>query len=155
LNTDTHLLILKTLFTKQTPINFHLKEVPNEIYYFIILTLESLPKNKLQWKQPKPSEILLGEIGSPSFIKQVCKNTNSWKNFLASKGTSWSARLLKQLEKHPSPQEIEKNWWKDQSVTPCHMWLRPSGQTTGRTPDWTQTARYASSSKNNVEDTET
>ena len=137
MNSDTHTLILKTIFIKQTPINFHLKEVPKEIYYFIILTLESLPENKLRWKQLKPSKILLGEIGSPSFIKQVCKNTNSWKNFLASKGTSWSAHLLKQLEKHPSPQEIEKNWWKDQSVPLCHMWLRPSGQTRGRTPDWT------------------
>ena len=155
LSEDTHILFLKKFFIKQIPKNFHLKEVPKEICSFITSMLESLPENKQRWKQPKPSEILLGEIGSPSYIKQVCKNINSWKDFLASKGTSWSAHLLKRLEKHPSPQEIEENWWKNQSVPPSHMWLRPSGQTIGKTPDWTQMVKSASSSKSNARGTKT
>lgn len=151
----SHLLLLQHFMPTQLPTNFHLREVPNEICSFITSMLESLPANKQWWKPPKPSAMLLGTIGSLSSITQVCQTPTSLKTFLVSKGTSLSVHLRKQFAKHPSPEAIEKTWWKEQSAPPSHMWLRPSGKMTGRTPDWTQMAKLASSSTNNAEATAT
>ena len=56
-------------------------------------------------------------------------------------------------EKAPYLGEIIETWWKEQLQPPSHMWHRPSGQTTGETPDWTMMARLALSCKNSTEDT--
>ena len=151
MNLDTHSCFLNYFMQKQLPENFHLKEVPKEIICFIILILESLPENKLRWKPQNPSKILLGSVGKSSSIKSVYETTSSLKAFLDSKGTSYFVPLLQQLEKQPSPKELRNIWLKEQSMPPSHMWLRPSGQTTRKTQDWTQIVRLASSTKNTAE----
>ena len=155
LDKESHTFFLKTFTLKQLPKNFHLKEVPKEICCFITSTLQSLPEKEQRSKELSPSEMLLGSLGSLSSIKSACQNVDSLKECLNSKGTSWSAHLRKQFEKLPSPKEIENIWLKEQSVPPSHMWLRPSGQTIGATPDWTRTVKCASYCKNNIEDTGT
>ena len=151
MNFNNHSCFLNYFMRKQLLENFHLKEVLKEITCFIISILESLPENKLRWKPQNPSETLLGSVGESSSIKLVYETTSSLKAFLDSKGTSYFAPLLQQLEKQPSPKELRNIWLKEQSMPLSHMWLRPSGQTTRKTQDWTQTVRLASSSKNNAE----
>ena len=155
LNPDSHKFFLETLLPFQLPDYFHLKVVPQEIVSFISSTLALLPENEQRWKEPRPSEILLGSVGKDFCQKSECKSIYSLKECLHSRKTSCSALSHKLLEKLPSLQETLTSWSKAQCLPPSHMWHRPSGQTTGKITDWTQMVRCASSSTNNVEDTRT
>ena len=97
-------------------------------------TLALMTMQRQRFKQLKPSENLLGAVGAHSSIELACTNFNSLKACLDSRKTSFSVPSLKQFEKQLSPQEIEQNWWREQSQPPPHMWLRPLRQTTGATP---------------------
>ena len=133
----------------QLPQDFKILPVPAEIDCFISSTLARLPVQQLRCKPRKPSDLAHSKIGVLSLIASDWKNQSSSTDSPSSSRTySWQ-RSHKLYEKHPSIEALEQIWWKAQSVPPSHMWLRPSGQTTGRTPDWTQTVRCASSSRSN------
>jgi len=155
LSPSSHELFLKTHAPKQTPVNLSIKPVPKEIVSFVTSILRQLPVKKQRFKKQKPSELLHGVAGTLSCSPSDLERHFISKECLNSKGTSSSPPLRKLLENAPSPNEIKNIWLKEQSTPPSHMYHRPSGQTLGTTPDWTQTVRLASSCKNNGEDTRT
>ena len=137
----------------QLPRNFKILPVPAEIDCFISSTLARLPVQQLRCKPQKPSDLARSKIGALSSIASDWKNQSILTDSPNSNKTySWQ-RSHKLSEKHPSLEALTNLWWKAQSVPPSHMWLRPSGQTTGRTPDWTLTVKCASSSRSNCEPT--
>ena len=151
LNANTHKIFLTNVVPHQLPPNFNIRPVPKEISYFITSILQQLPATQQQSSKQKPSELALGNIGTISCL--VSESVMS--SLMGYQDTSkiLSCRdLPKQLEKGPSLKEIIQIWLKEQSQPPSHMWLRPSGQTTGMTPDWTMMERLALYYKNSTED---
>ena len=105
-------------------------------------------------KKQKPSELLCGVAGTLSLLPSECNAHFISKDYPSSNRTSSCPSSPKQFEKQePSVAKVRNLWSNRQSKPPSHMWLRPSGQATGQTPDWMQTVRLASSSKNSGEDT--
>lgn len=145
---DTHSLFLSIIAPQQIPNNFEIKPVPKEIASFITSILQLLPVQKQRLSQPKPSDIARGNVGVLSYCLSESQQARTLKVSLSSRKTSSAPPLPKLSEKPPSLQEINKSWLLTQSQPPSHMWYRPSGQGTNRTPDWTQTVEYVSSSKN-------
>ena len=144
---NNHQHFLSQTTSHQVPSNFKILPVHNRISSFISSTLLQLPVQRQRLCQPKPSELALGHPGILSSYKLESLPC-SLKTSQGSNKTSSYQRLPKPQERPPSLAEIEESWWKAQSMPPSHMWHRPSGQTTGLTPDWTWTVRHASSSKN-------
>ena len=99
----------------------------------------------------KPSELALSNVGVLSLSASESEKTTS-KNFPSSSKTCSCQPSLNICEKQLSLEEININWWKEQSVSPYHMCHSNSGQTTGQTPDWTLAVKNALSSKNSSED---
>ena len=154
LNAHTHKDFLQHVIPQQLPPNFGIKPIPREISCFITSILQQLPETQQQSSIPKPSELALGNVGTLSYLASELQTSS----LMDSQGTTKISScpvLLKHLEKAPSLNEIMDTWWKEQSQPPSHMWHRPSGQTTGVTPDWTMMAKLALSCKNNTEDTAT
>jgi hypothetical protein len=133
----------------QVPAAFKIQPVPAEISSFVSSILEQLPVQQRRCQQRKPSELALSATGVLSSIASNWKTQSTWTASPSFNAISSWQRSHKQYGRQPSLQEIEHIWWKAQSMPPSHMWLRPSGQTTGRTPDWTRMARCASSSRSN------
>jgi hypothetical protein len=154
LTPHSHETILKTLIPEQLPQNFKIVPLPKKICSFVTSTLRRLPVKQQRLKAQKPSDLVLSNAGAVSSLASE-SHQHIWSLSQDSRKTSSCLHLHKQYEKPPSLKEIKDIWWKAQSMPPCHMWLRPSGQTTGQTPDWTSTERYALSSKNSTERTET
>ena len=153
LSPKTHENFLNIVAPSQLPQNFQIKAVPEEIYSFIISTLEQLPVKELRLKPQKASELARGNVGILSSIASASSAHLSSMACPNSSQTSSCQPSPKQSGKQLSHQEIVDIWWKERSVPQSHMWHRPSGQTIGTTPDWTETVRLASSSKNKCEDT--
>ena len=154
LNANTHKNFLTNVVPHQLPPNFSIKPVPKEISCFITLILQQLPATQPQLSKPKPSELALGNIGTLSCL--VSESVMfSLKEYQDISKISSCQDLPKQSGKGLSLEEIIKIWLKEQSQPPLHMWLRPSGQTTGKTPDWTMMERLALYYKNSTEDTVT
>ena len=152
LNTNTHKQFLLETVPQQLPRNFSISPIPREISSFITSTLQKLPDGQLQSSRPKPSELARGNIGTLTSIASewgTCSLIDSMNN----SKTQSSQDLPKQSEAVPSLADILHSWWKEQSQPPLHMWHRPSGQTLGTTPDWTEMAKLASCCKNSTEDT--
>jgi hypothetical protein len=139
----------------QLPQDFRIQPVPEEISSFVCSMLVQLPVQKQRCLPPKPSNLARSETGKLSLIVSNWRNQSFWTNSHSSNAISSLQPLPKPLEKPPSLQDLELIWLRAQSMPPSHMWLRPSGQTTGRIPDWTQTARPASLFRNRCERTET
>ena len=154
LDSDTHQLLLNSTVKNQVPKDFKILPVPNEICCFVTSTLLLLPVQQHRLMRQKPSELALLNAGFLSSQKSASTESIS-KAFPSFSRTSSYPHSPKQYEKQPSLEQIEMKWWKEQSTPPSHMWLRPSGQTTGLTRDWTSTIRCASSYKSSFEHTET
>ena len=155
LSPAAHENFLLTTVPSQLPQNFRILPVPAEISSFVSSTLEQLPVQPLRFRPQKPSELAHSEIGALSSIASDWRTRSTLTSSPISRKTSSWPPSPKPSEKHPSLQDLERIWWREQSMPPSHMWLRPSGQTTGRIPDWTRMARHALSSKNSYEHTET
>ena len=153
LSLSSHLFMLKHYSPKQTPENLSIKPLPKEIVSWIGSLLLQMPVKKQRLVKPKPSELLLGVAGtissSPSVLNNFYSSTDS-RPFIK---TSSSPPSLKLCAKQPSVDSLKNAWYNRPSKPPSHMWLRPSGQVTGKTQDWTSTVRLVSSSKSNGEDT--
>ena len=149
---NTHKKILHYVVPQQLPPNFSIKPIPKEISCFITLILQQLPDTQQQSSIQKPSELALGNVGTLSCITSELPQS-TWMGCHGTNKTSSCQDLPKQLEKAPSLKDVIQTWWKEQSQPPLHMWHRPSGQTTGMTPDWTMMERLAISCKNSTEDT--
>jgi hypothetical protein len=147
LSPELHSNFLHKTVQKQLPPNFHIAVLPEEISSFIILTLQQLPVKKQRLKQQKVSELALSKLGRLSSAELGSQDPYIWMDLTHSRKISSLLPSLTPFEPAPSLQEIIQVWWKEQSKPPSHMWRRPSGQTTGLTRDWTQTARLASCSK--------
>ena len=150
---SSHENFLKSFFPQQTPANLQIKPVPKEIISFVSSTLRQLPVKPQRLIAPKISEQLRGVTGTLSCSQSDLgepSTLTAWTNF---KRTLSHQHSLKQFEKEPSPSELKTTWLKEQSMPPSHMWHRPSGQTTGMTPDWTLMAKHAIYSKSNIEAT--
>ena len=144
----SHKLFLSQTLPSQIPNNFHIAPPPKEILSFISSILLLLPVQQQRLVAPKPSELLRSKTGLIS--SQGWKFNPCFSKISQNSNKIYSCRHShKPHERPPSLKEIEENWWKAQSVPPSRMWHRPSGQTTGRTPDWTVMGSSASSSKNN------
>ena len=154
LSNTSHETLLKMYATPQVPGTLSVRPLPKEIVSFATSILQQLPVKKQRFVKPKPSELLLGVAGTLSSSPSGLESRFSSTECPSFNGTSLSHPLLKQCEKQLSLHEIKKLWSKAQSTPPSHLWHRPSGQTLGKTPDWTQTVRLASSSKNSTVDTE-
>ena len=155
LTPSAHETFLLQTIPSQVPKSFKILPVPDEISSFVSSMLEQLPVQQLRCKPQKPSELARSATGVLSSIASSWKTQSTWTDSPSSKEISLWRLSHKQFAKHPSLQELERIWWKEQSVPPSHMWLRPSGQTTGRTPDWTQTVKPASSFRSSSEPTGT
>jgi hypothetical protein len=154
LSNKSHETLLKMYATPQVPGTLSVRPLPKEIVSFATSILQQLPVKRQRFVKPKPSELLLGVAGTLSSSPSGLESRFSSTECPSFNGTSLSHPLLKQCEKQLSLHEIKKLWSKAQSTPPSHLWHRPSGQTLGKTPDWTQTVRLASSSKNSTVDTE-
>ena len=148
LNPNTHKKFLLATVPQQLPKNFEINPLPKEITCWLLSMLRKLPKTELWLKQQNPSELAVGNIGTLTWLASESK-MSSLQDFLKSYKTQSYQGLHKRLDKAPSLQEIINNWLKEQSQPPSHMWHRPSGQTTGKTPDWTEMARLAIASQSN------
>ena len=113
-----------------------------------------LPVKELRLIPQSPSELALGNHGIISSLALGLSKLPTLKECQGFKEILLCQHSAKPLEKQPSLQDTTQIWWKEQSQPPSHMWLRPSGQTTGRTPDWTRMVKYASYCKSNLEGTE-
>ena len=152
MNANTHTKILQKSIPQQLPQNFHIRPIPREISCYITSMLQQLPEDQPQTSRPKPSELAYGIIGILTSIVSesvTCTSTDSQ----STKGIRSYQHSPKQFESAPSLKEIVDNWWKGQSQPPLHMWLRPSGQTTGKTQDWTMMTRHALCCRSNTEAT--
>ena len=145
--------MLKHYTPKQTPANLVLRPLPKEITSWIGSLLRRMPVKTQRLVKPKPSELLLGVVGTTFSSKSAFTRAFSSMDFPHSVKISSYPHLLKQCESQPSVEEIRELWYNRPSKPPSHMWLRPSGQATGQTPDWTSTVRLVSSSKNSGGDT--
>ena len=154
LSANTHTRFLQLTVPQQLPRNFAIRPVPREICYFITSILQQLPDTQPQSSLQKPSELAHGNIGILTSIASEW-TANSSKGSIPMNRTSYYQDLHKQSGQVPSLKGIVGIWLKDQSQPPSHMWHRPSGQTTGKTPDWTKMARQALCSRNNLLDTRT
>ena len=148
LSHESHQQFLSQTVPHQVPHNFRILPIPKEISSFISSTLQLLPVQPQRLHPQKPSELALGHVGLISSLASA-SSQSFWRDLANSNKTSSCPPLPKPQEKPPSLEEIKESWWRAQSVPPSHMWHRPSGQTTGRTPDWTWTVRHASSSRSN------
>ena len=155
LTPKAHETFLLQTVPSQVPQSFKILPVPEEISSFVSSTLAQLPVQQLRCKPQKPSDLARSATGVLSSIASSWRNQSTSTDSLNSSAISLWRRTHKQFAKHPSLQDLEQIWWKAQSMPPSHMWLRPSGQTTGRTPDWTQMARHASSSRSSYVPTAT
>jgi hypothetical protein len=151
LSNKTHELFLNQTVPHQVPQNFRIQPVPKEICSFVTSTLLLLPVKQQRCLPQKPSDLARLNVGQLSSIASALKNCTS-KTSQDSKLISSCQLLRKPCEKPPSLDQLEEIWWKGQSMPPSHMWHRPSGQTTGRTQDWTLTVKSALSSKSSSED---
>ena len=142
--------LLKTS-SSQVPQDFNICPLPKKICSFISSMLLQLPVKKQRLLAQKPSELVLLNVGA-LFCSASTYTAFSLTDFQNFNKISSCPHSLKPCEKLPSLQQIKMNWWRERSVPPCHMWHRPSGQTTGLTQDWTSTVKLALSSKNNSED---
>ena len=151
LSNNTHESFLRIAVPNQVPKNFKIQPVPKKICSFVTSILLLLPVKQQRSLPQKPSELAHSSVGLLSSLASELKSS-ILTTFPDSRKISSRLLSLKPCEKQPSLKQLEEIWWKEQSTPPSHMWLRPSGQTTGRTPDWTLTVRSALSSKNNSED---
>jgi hypothetical protein len=148
-----HTAMLKRYIPTQIPGNLVLRPLPKEIASWIGSLLRRMPVQTQRSVKPKPSELLLGVVGTTFSSESAFTKAFSSMDSPRSVETLSSQRLLSQCEKQPSVEEIRRLWYNRPSKPPSHMWLRPSGQATGQTPDWTSMVRLVSSSKNSGEDT--
>jgi hypothetical protein len=145
LSPSAHESFLHSTVSPQLPLNFRIRPVPAEICSFISSTLRLLPVKTRRLLPQKPSDLARGNIGKLSCLALDLKNQCSSEALTTSSKTSSCPHSPKPSEKVLSLHELTSIWWKAQSTPPSHMWLRPSGQTTGLTPDWTQMAGPVSS----------
>ena len=139
LSLKSHVAMLKHYTPKQTPANLVLKPLPKEIVSWIGSLLQRMPVQKRRLVKPKPSELLLGVVGTTFSSKSAFLKKFSLTDFPNSVKILSSQHLLKQCESQPSVEEIRQLWYSRPSNPPSHMWHRPSGQATGQTQDWTST----------------
>ena len=152
LSANTHTRFLQLTVPQQLPSNFVIKPVPKEICCFITSTLQQLPDDQQQSSRPKPSDLARGNIGHlTSIVSELTANSSNTSTYTSR--TSYCQDSHKQSEQVPSLNEIRDIWLRDQSQPPSHMWLRPSGQTTRKTQDWTMMARHALCCRSNTEAT--
>ena len=144
LSADAHKKFLNLTTPSQLPNNFQILPLPAKICSFISSTLRLLPVQEQRSIPPKPSALAHGNTGILSYILLDSKQRLSSKDATRSKEILSSPPSPKQSERVPSLKELESTWWREQSTPPCHMWHRPLGQTTGKTPDWTQMEEHAS-----------
>ena len=154
LTNNSHAQFLTQTIPQQVPTSFKIHPLPNVITSFITSTLLLLPVKQQRLKRQKPSELALSNVGRLSSFKLVSPHSISTV-FPSSNAISSCQHSPNPSEKRLSLEEIKQNWWREQSEPPSHMWHRPSGQTTGRTPDWTLTAKSVFCSRNSSEDTGT
>ena len=155
LSPQAHESLLSQTVAHQLPIGFQIQPLPTEIRSFISSTLQLLPVKKQRSMPQKTSELALGNRGVLSSLISASKTHYTSKDSILSNVISSCPLLPRPFEKGPCLKEITSLWWREQSTPPSHMYLRPSGQTIGRTPDWTQTVRHASYCKSNGEHTRT
>ena len=155
LSPSSHTKILQNTVAAQLPHNFRIQQVPSEVSCFITSTLRQLPVKTQRLKQQKASELARSKFGTPFSTVLDSQDPYIWKDLTVSNEISLSLPSLTQCESVPSLQDVVNIWWKAQSTPPCHMWRRPSGQTTGATQDWTRTVRLASCSTSSGELTKT
>jgi hypothetical protein len=145
LSPSTHEKFLHLTVSPQLPDNFSIRPVPEEISCFIMSTLQLLPVKQQRLLPQKPSDLARGNIGILSSLASGSKSPLSSGVLTSSNKTSSCPPLPKLSEKVLSLHDLTNIWWREQSTPPSHMWHRPSGQTTGRTPDWTKMEGCASS----------
>ena len=133
------------------PEHFKVHPVPKNICSFVKSIMWLLNVKQQRFLPKKPSELEISNVGVISCLASESEKSTS-KNFPSSRKKFSYQPFLKLCEKQLSLEEIKMNWWKKQSVPTYHMWYMYSGQTTGQTPDWTLTLKYALSSKNSSED---
>ena len=150
LNHETHKQFLLLAAPTQTPSNLQIRPVPSEIICFVSSMLLLLPVKQQRLHQRKPSDLARSKIGVLSSLALELKAC-TWKDPPNSSKISSCPHSPRQSERLLSLQEIESHWWRAQSKPPSHMWLRPSGLTTGLTQDWTLMEKCASSSKTRCE----
>ena len=152
LSHSSHENFLSIFAQNQIPLNFSIRPLPKKIVSFASSILAQLPVKKQRLKVQKPSDLLLGIAGSRLSSPLVLNQEFSSMEYLNSIKTSSCQHLHKESEKPSTLNQVKKIWFSEQLKPPCHLYLRPSGQTLGLTPDWTKMVRLASSYKNNTVD---
>ena len=155
LSPSSHETFLRKTASIQLPNNFKIHQVPNKVSCFITSILQQLPVKTQRLKQQKASELAHSKFGNLSSTVLASQNPYIWKDLTCSSKILSCLPSLTPCESVPTLQDVVNTWWREQSTPPCHMWHRPSGQTTGMTQDWTQTVRHASYSTSSGEHTKT
>jgi hypothetical protein len=145
LSPKSHENFLISTASSQLPPNFRILPLQEEICCFISSTLQALPVNQQRWLPQKASDLAHGNRGCLSSIARVLKNRSSSEDSQSFKETLSFQHSPKPSGNVLSLHEIKRIWWKEQSKPPSHLWLRPFGQTTGQTQDWTKTEELVSS----------
>ena len=144
LSPSAHTTLLQNTVPHQLPQHFQIQALPDEISCFIASILQQLPVKKQRLTAQKPSDLVLSSCGDYSSNESDSHRIFTLMDSIHSRGISSFQLSPKQLEQVPSLDEIiKKIWSKERSIPPSHMWHRPSGQTTGRTQDWTMMENHA------------
>ena len=152
---DTLSLSIPHLFPSQVPPNFKISPLPQEIVSFTSAVLQAMPVQTARSKRHKTTGKDHSSTGHPSVTPLGSNMTHSWTISATGNGTSCSQASPQLSDPGSLPGNLAIPWLKAQSKIPSAMWHRPSGQTTGQTPDWMATARLAVSSKSYTERTKT
>ena len=132
--------VLKTFVPSQLPIHFRIVPLPNEIVSWLTSLLQRLPvKKQLQEKHTR-TKLGRGVVGV-NIANQSESHAIDTSTTLRSHSESNSSEPFPWLcVEDVFQDDLMIPWLKAQSEVPFHMWLRPSGTTTGQIQRKTKTA---------------
>lgn len=129
--------------SKQTPTNFQIFPLPQEIESFIFSMLQTLPEATQQQEKHKPSSLFLGEDGANSSTTSNWTKISSYKICRSDSKQSYSQLSHNQSEMETSAEELIENWSVKQSEPPWTTYLRPSESLISQTQGKTKTESLA------------
>ena len=113
----------------QTPSQFQISPLPQEIHLFLSSMLQTLPEATQQREKHKVSSLSLGKGGMSSSSQLKWTRTYSYNNFQKESEQSSSQLLLNLLDKAPTAEDLIVSWLRRQSEPPWTTFRRPSETT--------------------------
>ena len=138
LSNDQLSQLYHSLLPTQTPANFRICPLPQEINSYIFSMLRTLPEQTQQPEKHKTSSLVLGRDGITFLNQWNSRKTHSSKTSQKDNRHSFSQPLHTKSEQESIAKEIRQPWLAKQSEVPWTTFLRPSEITTEPTRERTE-----------------